>query len=425
MKSVLPALLICLLSTSAWAQTDREDSIFGEESDDEAPLISEEKLQAADDKLQLGGLMYMRFNARITDGDRLDDHALSTPNLVDLYLDSRPSERLRGFVRGRLKWNPTLDVNAPQNAFNGAKQTEILLDQLWLKFDIHRHLFVTLGKQPIRWGATRIWNPVDMVNSTRRVPLELFDERTGVSMLKLHLPIESLGWNLYALALIDQADSIDETGVAGRAEFVLGTMELALSGAWRKDTDAKAGIDLSAGVLDLDLVSEAGMTFDGGSPTLQVSGGLEYGVRYSDSDVIYLGAEWFYNQNGTSDTSATALFTGETQFFYSGRHYGAVFISLPYPGLWNNTTFALSTVGNLSDRSFVTRLDMIQRVLTFMTLQCYAQVHYGRPGELTLGADAMTDTEKTLFKAALYPDDPSRELTNPIVDLGVWLRIDL
>jgi hypothetical protein len=423
MNRVFLCVASCLIPALAFAQEGREDAIFGQ--DDDTPPITDEKLKEADDKLQLGGLMYMRMNANITDGTEIDSHFFSMPNLVDLYLDGRPSDRLRGFVRGRLLWNPTVNESDPLSQILGTEQTKILLSQLWLKFDLGRRLFITLGKQPVRWGATRIWNPVDVVNSTRRVPLELFDDRTGVPALKLHLPIESLGWNLYAVTLLDQADTLDKMGVAGRAEIVFGTAEFGLTGAWRKNVDPKAGIDLSAGIWDLDVTFEMGMTFDNDSPTLQISGGMEYAVKYSDEDAIYMGAEWFYNQAGQKETNALDLFTGKSQFFYSGRHYGAIFISLPNPGLWNNTTFAFSTVANLSDRSMLSRIDVIHRMLTFMTLQFYANVHYGRPGELNLGPDAMDETTRALVQALLYPNNPEKELTTPIAEVGLWLRIDL
>ena len=38
-------------------------------------------------------------------------------------------------------------------------------------------------------------------------------------------------------------------------------------------------------------------------------------------------------------------------FFYLGRHYGAVFLSVPAPYSWDYTTFTLSTLGNFSDGS--------------------------------------------------------------------------
>ena len=56
-------------------------------------------------------------------------------------------------------------------------------------------------------------------------------------------------------------------------------------------------------------------------------------------------------------------------FFYIGRHYAALFLSLPAPYSWNYTTFTLSTLSNLSDMSFVSRVDYSVTLLTHLTLE--------------------------------------------------------
>ena len=71
------------------------------------------------------------------------------------------------------------------------------------KLDVYRTLFITVGQQPIRWGEGRFWNPTDLLNQQARDPLAIFDERLGVGLVKLHLPIEALAWNLYAVANLE------------------------------------------------------------------------------------------------------------------------------------------------------------------------------------------------------------------------------
>jgi hypothetical protein len=425
------ALLVALATIvpSVTAQ-NRDDAIFADsDKSDDKPLIDEKKLADANDKLQIGGLLYLRFSSFITDGSHSDDHPFSMPNLVDVYLDARPNDRLRGFVRGRLLWNPSIDEDKPSFLAPNAKETAVQLDELWLKFDIAESVFMTMGKAHVRWGTTRIWHPVDFVNLNRRVPLTFFDDRLGIPLIKMHIPIESLGWNFYAVALMDDVDQLDKIGVAGRAEFVFSTVELGLNAVYRKGTDPRAGLDISAGVWDLDVAAEAGVTFSDNAdgeldPTWQVSAGLSYAVKYSDEDVLHIGLEYFYNQSGSDRVDWVKLLYGQSQFFYIGQHYGAAYVALPAPGRWNHTSFALSAIGNFSDMSFMTRLDMSTKVLTFMTLQAYAAVRFGEPGELNLGGDALNKTEADVVNAVLYPDDPKRTLPNPVLDLGLFLRID-
>ena len=53
--------------------------------------------------------------------------------------------------------------------------------------------------------------------------------RLGVSLIKLHLPIESLGWNFYVIGNFEGVDQPKQIGGAFRAEFVYGPAELGLS----------------------------------------------------------------------------------------------------------------------------------------------------------------------------------------------------
>ena len=322
-------LLLLLPASAARAQSDREAEMFGgseEEEETTGPTVDrgvvdeiapdeksrEEAMFGSEwgetavssrhrdllelDRLQVGGMLYMRYGATAYDGD-VADPVISMPNLLDLYVDGRPSDRVRGFVKGRLRfdpvttsrfpWMPESTINdltamADQMAQAGLltpemqaqmsmlteppPKTDTMLDQFWLKFDIYRRIYVTFGKQPVHWGTTRLWNPVDVVNSTRREPMTLFDERAGITALKLHLPIESLSWNLIGLLLLEDADSFGDVGGALRLETVFSTMEMSLSGMVRSETMAdgeemvipKVGLDLSAGIWELDVGGAAG-----------------------------------------------------------------------------------------------------------------------------------------------------------------------
>ena len=126
----------------------------------------------------------------------------------------------------------------------------------------------------------------------------------------------------------------------------------------------------------------------------QAVGGASYSRKYNDNDLWTLGAEYFYNQPGYANTSLYPglLFNQSNQpqlnFFYTGRHYAALFLSLPAPYSWNYTNFTLSTLGNLSDMSFVTRLDYSHTLLTHLSVEAFVGVHYGsRGGEFRLGVD--------------------------------------
>ena len=94
-------------------------------------------------------------------------------------------------------------------------------------------------------------------------------------------------------------------------------------------------------------------------------------------------------------------------FFYTGRHYAALFASLPAPYSWNYTTFTFSTLSNLSDKSFVSRLDYSVTLLTHLTFEAFAGVHYGtRGGEFRIAIDIDPATGRERGTAPCLPSPP-------------------
>ncbi len=417
----------------------RDDEALSGGGDTEGALTA--LLAEQQDPLAIGGSLFLRLNASLLEeGDpaRLaaidpDPERLtwSSPSLLDVYLDARPSDRVRAFTQGRLVYDPT-GGGQLAGFVASADPVQAQLDQLWLKFDVERALFVTIGKQRVRWGSGRLWNPTDFLNQQILDPLNatIFDVRLGVNLVKLHLPIESLGWNFYALAQLEQAHTPEQTGGALRVEIpvdpaelfgldpastavdVFGPAEFSFSANARKDNPWRLGADLSWALWYFDLHVEAAFqygvetSFYRGTldiPALrfpeeykrddewlvQVVAGGDVQIAYSDQDSAYLGFEYFYNDLGYegSELYPWLLANNAATFFYLGKHYGALFLLLPAPGDWNDASFTLSGLSNLSDRSVVTRLDVTLRVLTHLRFNVYGAVHAGEQGEFRFGLD--------------------------------------
>jgi hypothetical protein len=416
-----------------------------------APAVTDrtvsERLLERYDTLDLGGLLYLRGEYAALERGRAEDFRLRTPNLLDAYLDARPSDRVRGYVRGRLYFDPTIAKGGETNSFGQTEErTTALLDQAWVKLDVGRTLFVTVGPQRIKWGAGRFWNPTDFVNQARLDPLAVLDERTGVSLVKLHLPVEALGWNFYAIADLEDASTPGEVGGALRAEVVVLDAEVALSAAARKDNPLRLGADLSTAVGDFDLRGEVALQHGqpapfyegplGASRTVsreddwipQAVAGAEIAVPYSDRDNVVLGAEYFFNDAGyeNADLYPLLLASGRYEPFYVGRHYGAAYALLQAPGNRDDHTFLLTTLGNLSDRSFVTRFDWRVLLLQYARLDAHVAGHYGDRGEFRLGFDLPGETVAQIFPgipAGTVP--PSVQVVPPSVEVGVGLQLDL
>lgn len=417
------------------------------------------------DPLAIGGVLYLRSFVSGSEGAAgVGDFNLSLPSIVDGYLDARPNDRVRGLVLGRMFFDAASTGGAGSllaQAGSGvtaqtssASNPRIVLDQLWLKFDLEHTVFVTAGRQHVKWGAARFWTPTDFLHSVQLNPLSQFDERTGTTMVKLHLPWESKGWNFYGVAAFDldqPASTLRNIAGAARAEVVFGTMELGADVLVRNGSKPRIGVDASAGLGPIDVYLESALTtreatrFRLEGPPCPVEGinelvnrcalvedrylspatsvGLTWSYKYSDEDTLTLGAELFYNPSGYADRAIypLAAYTQQLVPFYAGRLYAGAYVLLPKPGSWNNTTINLATLGNLSDRSFISRLDWQVLVLTYLQVEAFGAVHYGtRGGEFRFAVN----TPSIQIPGQPSPI-PALDVRAPVFEAGLALKMAL
>lgn len=94
--------------TSPRGEPSRDDAMFAqpEEAGDASSRIAQALLDTRDE-LAIGGFLFMQLGQSYDEGDPLDEIALSAPNLLDVYLDARPSERLRLYASGRILYDYT------------------------------------------------------------------------------------------------------------------------------------------------------------------------------------------------------------------------------------------------------------------------------------------------------------------------------
>lgn len=404
-------------------------------------------LREAYDKLSIGGLFFLQADAGLADyGDALAPvmgqpaaqdgltTSLASPSFFDVYLDARPMDRLRAYMRGRVSFDASA-VGGGRSSFGQAVDPfTVALDQAWLKLDVAQTLFVTIGREKVKFGVGRLWNPTDFVNRERLDALSgvtVFDRRNGVGLLKLHLPVESLGWNFYAIATLDGADALDEPGGVLRAELLLGTTELALSGSARKDSPQRLGLSVSTAIWWFDVKAEAALTFNSTELSLrgacnvaqaatelvpgatalpaslgeafgredevvpQLLAGAELGIPFGDEDTFYVGGEYFYNHAGYADGSRYACLiarpivagalglAGEQPGFtpfYLGQHYVGAYAFVQAPGRWDDSSFFLSAIANVSDGTGVVRFDYRHRALRYLNVNVYVTGHVGERG---------------------------------------------
>ncbi len=467
------------------AATDRDSAQLGS-----GPLASKfDTDEAVSDPLKVGGSLLLFGQGYFQEGRPFLTGAFSAPMVFDVYLDGRPSDRLRAYAVGRLQFDPTRpsgDASTTTAINSGAlvgltpatrANPSVFLDQLWLRFDIARKVYLTIGRQKVRWGVSRIWYPTDFLNSQPRDALNPFDLRLGVNMVKVHVPVESLGWNFYAYGLLDAVSvtssgvQLDQLGGAVRGEFVLGPAEIGIGGVWQKGRRGRYALDVSSAVGPFDVFAEAAFrdaqdfvlfrypsdlsqdnllakvgdieAYRPGGVMVQVSGGATWQFHYTDKNFAILGVEYFYNPAGYNDpvgyqvkTFAPGLL-GQTLDpiqnvpLYGGKHNVALTLAAPgIPGAdW--VTLSLSNIVMVNDPAALTRLDAIFRVLNFLSVQAFAAVFYGQPGgqlRFQLSSKAINDIANLSDAAQDGSGEQVRTSLGPLrypplVQAGVLLRL--
>lgn len=442
--------------------------------------------EAKNDPLKIGGNLNFFAQGAWQETRPFGSASFSAPLILDAYLDGRPNDRIRGFAVARLQFDPTrlsadTTTTTPAGALPIAGLTpstranpSVVLDQLWLRFDILRKVFVTVGRQKVRWGVSRIWYPTDFLNSQPRDALNPFDIRLGVNMVKVHVPVESLGWNFYGYGLLDAINitsngiTLDQLGGALRGEFVLGPAEIGVGGVWQKGRRPRYAVDISSAIGPVDVYAEAAfrsardfvlfrypsdLTEDNLLQKLgsiesyrpdgffvQVSGGASWQFNYTDKNFAILTAEYFYNPAGYDDPVGFQVKTFmpallgvkldpiQNTGLYSGKHNLAVTLAAPgLPGAdW--ITLSLSNIIIFNDPSALTRLDLIFRVLSYLNVQVFGSVLYGQTGG-QLRFKLATQVINDIASFSSDPDSVRAQLGPlrypPIVQAGVLLRVSI
>jgi hypothetical protein len=438
-------------------------------------LISGER----EDWLRLGGLAYLRAVTTWTQGEVPADWSFSDPMLLDVYLDARPNDRVRAFTLGRLVYNPagasteSFALGLPVLPRDAGPTTVVVLDQYWINFDAARTVFITAGKQHVKWGTGRFWNPTDYLHRTRRDPLSQFDERTGMTMVKAHLPWEQRGWNFYGIALLEElggglqpdlstttVTTLGQVAWGGRAEVVVGSVELAADGMAQRGQKPRFGVDGSFALWEIDLHFEVALrngrdlprweevpgtsstdpvltryrekTFTGVTPAAVV--GAEWTWKYSDQDTLTVGGEFSYDAAGYASPDIYPFLLSLPYLpgtpdqrpaflpFYLARQYLGLYLYLPAPGSWNDTNFTLSALGSLTDGSAVIRLDHSVKLNTYLVLETFVAGHVGHEGgEFRFGGTI--PPQNLGGTPPVYT--PTIPIAPPVLDFGVALRVKL
>ena len=280
------------------------------------------------------------------------------------------------------------------------------LGELYYGFDIGKTLFLRLGKQLLAWGPSRVWSPVDFVNSARKDFFSPIDLREGRPALKLFLPLGKAN----ALVFTDFSDAVtngqvrdplQSTTLAGRLDATVGGFELALSGLAGSLTQGRAGLDFSGDFFGSSLYGELALApaYSGYESSVMASLGLSRAI--GDLKRWTVSIEGLYNSRG-GDLSSPELTAGlapggALTSLYIGRAYG--YASLQAKELLSTyLSTTASAIANFSDLSYSIRLQedlSLPRAVPFSCILAYNGGGGGREFTLLGGDNSIAITLET------------------------------
>ena len=252
--------------------------------------------------------------------------------LIDLrarvFLDARPSESTRVF--GKLSLSYPFDGNGGTRDFADV----FYVDELFSDFSWKEALFLRGGKHAINWGVGYFFSPADLLNITEIDPEDPDAEREGPVSLKMNLPIDA--HNLYLYLIANDIKSADEIGVAAKAEFVLGLLEIGVGGIYQKDVAPSGMLTFSTAILDVDVFAEMVLRYGSDKRFVQESDTVLLGLEVIDRDEEFFfnataGLSFIYSFDNYDSTLSAAA-----QYLYNGEGYDV-------PALISDNPFAIKT----------------------------------------------------------------------------------
>ncbi len=356
---------------------------------DEVDAKPHSLVTTVEENTQIGGTLSTEADLYLQKGIPLDQNIISNPNILFLYLDSKLENDNRVFARLRAFYDPTGVSSGSSSSSSyvnpygfGAQNSDNLsvqLQELRISTNIDHQLFFTIGRQKVKYGAAKFFNPTDFLNSQ---PYDFFlpsDERTGVDMVKMQIP--SGVANLYAAGLTGNPTNGNPAGGYFRGEAaydsfagILESGEISLSGYLPKGQSGRAGFDISQGIGDIDAYFEGAAGQDsGGNWKGAFSTGAGWELRYSDrqTDTVTFQGEF---------ADYPVLNPGTSFGTFSATQFGVFAIDLAGPGGLTDITFIETNLYDFTGQSGFSRLDTVCQFTDRISGRVYVSAPWGQQG---------------------------------------------
>jgi hypothetical protein len=340
---------------------------------------------SAEENTQIGGTLSTEADYYIQQGLPLTQDLISNPNILFLYLDSKLENDNRVFARIRAFYDPTgvssgnPNASTYTNPYGYGTQTSdnlsVQLQELRISANINHEIFFTIGRQKVKYGAAKFFNPTDFLNSQ---PYDFFlpsDERTGVDMVMAQIPSGTA--NLYLTGLPGNPTNGNPAGGYFRGEVgydslaFLESGEISLSGYLPKGQSGRGGFDISQGIGDLDAYFEgaAGQNSSGNWEGA-FSTGASWEIRYAVEQTQTLTLEAEYANYPT-------LSAGSSFESYSSTQFGIFALDLASPFKWTDMTFVETNLYDFNGQNGYSRLDVICQFTDRIDGRIYASAPWG------------------------------------------------
>ncbi len=310
--------------------------------------------EKARNKSLFANLMRLRLSPEIKGGERFLLHVdLDNEIISSDYMKSREFDQY---------WRPS-----DYNDFADLSCEPVYDDMSYYRMKLHRayakilldKFTATIGRQQIRFGSGRLWNPLDILNPISPTYVEGPEDQKGTDALRLeYYPFDKteLGLIIDPKRMDNDEDigklNSDNTNVLARFKTSLYETEIALMGG-RVSHRLVGGADASTHLLDgLLRGSVLYAKPDPGREYAQASAGYEYNFSFG----LYFLIEYFYNENGMNYNSNLAnayerfVMEGMSEAIYRklanqlltwNQHYGGIALGYDITPLVRGELFSI------------------------------------------------------------------------------------
>jgi len=359
------------------------------------------------------------------ENQRRSDAVLAGQVVANLMLDARLPRGIKAFANA--------EANVSGADSSGTMQAEFTVRELFVDANIARHVYFRAGKQVLQWGRCFFWNPTDLINVERKPFIDKIGYREGALGLRMHVPFGTRA-NLYGFADLHDLRSIDSLAGAGKAEVLLGGVEMALSAWGKRGHKPVIGFDMSFPLFGAVGSLEASATDGANYPTVAVDRDGYLAIKDRSGtwyprialgilaildflgvdDRLNLGAEFYFNGAAHSSTLLTdtrryplrPAFPGDTtvvelnkgEFFFAQGLYEENSNAMGYAALFSSVkdfivsdlTLDINAIVNVNDWSAVTTAALTYTTLHNLSVGLSLNAFFGPDrAEYTLRGDGL------------------------------------